>query len=94
MNSRRQWGRALVGIVLAYLVISGNRGLWNLYKLNQERNELSGQVASLKSDISGYEAEYQAYEKNLSIVEKQAREELNLIKPGEMVYRFTKSEKR
>ncbi len=82
----------VMGTALLYLIFSGNRGLWNLYKLHQEKQELSEQVAQLKSDIGRYQAQYQDFQANPSMLEKQAREELNLVKPGEIVYMFTEAD--
>lgn len=85
----RKWGSVVLALVIAYLVISGNRGLWNLYKLHEEKNEFNRQIALLKTDIGKYQMEYKILEKNASTMEKQAREELNLVKPGEIVYKFS-----
>jgi cell division protein FtsB len=92
MNPQRKWGSLVVVLFVAYLVFSGNRGLWNLYKLHQDKQNLTEQISQLQSEIDRYQAEYQAYSKNISVIEKQAREELNLVKPGEMVYKFGKTD--
>lgn len=94
LNSRKKWGNFLIGLVVVYLALSGNRGLWNLYKLHQEKQNLSEQILHLKTEISGQQSECQVLEKNVSAVEKQAREELDLVKPGETVYKFTKNTSR
>lgn len=92
MKKRINWVTAVTGAALLYLILSGNRGLWNLYKLHQEKQNLSGQVEQLKSEIGRYQVEYQDFQRNPSVLEKQAREELNLVKPGEVVYKFTKAD--
>jgi cell division protein FtsB len=91
MNSRRKWVRVGIVLSLAYLVFSGNRGIWNFYRLHQEKQNLNEQITHLKNEINRYQAEYQIYAKNNAIVEKQAREELSLVKPGEIVYKFGKT---
>jgi len=88
MTPQRKWGTLVWGFVIVYLVFSGNRGLWNLYKLHQDKIELTQQITQLRVDIERYRTEYRTLEKNPGLVEKQAREELNLVKPGEMVYKF------
>lgn len=88
MIVRASAGKLLVGAVLAYLVLSGNRGLWNLYKLHQEKKELAGEIARLKEEVDKYRSDYDVYERSLALLEKQAREELNLVRPGETIYRF------
>jgi len=91
MTPQRKWGIVVWGFVILYLVFSGNRGLWNLYKLHQEKIKLTEQISQLRSDINQHQTEYQTLEKNPGLVEKQAREELNLAKPGEVVYKFKSS---
>lgn len=94
MTPRRKWASIAIVLILVYLVFSGNRGLWKLYRLHQEKQSLSEQIVQLKSEINLYKAEYQTYSGSNSVVEKQAREELSLVKPGEIVYKFAKSEGR
>ena len=94
MKPQKKWTMAALGLAMVYLVSSGNRGLWNLYRLYEEKQGLTAQVAQLKLEISRYQSEYQTLEKNPSFLEKQAREELNLVKPGEMVYKFKKTDAR
>ncbi len=94
MNEQHKWGKAVIGLVVAYLLFSGNRGLWNLYKLHLEKQVVSDQITKLKTEINRNQTEYKAFEKNSSTMEKQAREELNLVKPGEIVYKFSKTEGR
>ncbi|HVZ79622.1 MAG TPA: septum formation initiator family protein [bacterium] len=88
-NSQRKWIGALLVLAGIYLFIGGNRGLWNLYKLHEDKAQLQKEVGQLKADIMRGHAEYQAYQNDPSVIEKQAREELNLAKPGEIIYRFS-----
>ncbi len=87
--SQNRW----LGVVLVlggvYLFIGGNRGLWNLYKLHQDKVQLQKEVGQLQVEITRGRAEYEAYQNNPLVIEKQAREELNLVKPGEIIYRFS-----
>jgi len=89
VTAQKKWGNIVIGLVAGYLLLSGNRGLWNLYKLHQEKQVIAEQIVQLKAEISRYQAEYQTYEKNNTGMEKRAREELNLVKPGEIVYKFS-----
>ena len=85
---KKGWGTAGIGLLILYLLFAGNRGLWNLYKLHEEKQTLTEQVVQLQSDIARYQEQYRALEKAPSILEKQAREELNLVKPDEIVFKF------
>ena len=73
-----------------YLFLGGNRGMWNLYKMHQEKIQLQREVEGLKRDIQRDQVEYKAYQNDPAVIEKQAREELNLVKPGETIYRFSR----
>jgi cell division protein FtsB len=64
--------------------------MWNLFKLHQEKVQLQKEVDHLKVEIRSGRAEYQAFKNNPRVIEKQAREDLSLVKPGEMIYRFSK----
>ncbi len=92
MIPRRKWSGLIIGLVIVYLVVSGNRGLWNLYRLHEEKRNLNEQINQLTAEISHYQIEYQNFSRNSLAMEKQAREELNLVKPGEVVYKFKKTD--
>lgn len=81
-----------MGIVLAalsvFFLVNGNRGLWKMAKLQREKGVLVRDVERLRGDVERFRAELQNSASNPSSVEKQAREELNLVKPGEIVYKF------
>lgn len=72
-------------------MITGNRGLLRLYQLQQEKQNLTDQIHHLQEDITRYQDEVTAVNKNPAILEKQAREELNLVRPGEIIYKFSKN---
>ena len=82
----------MVGLIILYLMVTGNRGLWRLYQLQQEKQALTTQIRQLQSDIQRYQEEVSAVGKNPAILEKQAREELNLVRPGEVIYKFSGSQ--
>jgi cell division protein FtsB len=88
MNIRKKWKDIFVSLVLIALFVCGNRGLWQLYRLHQDKKYLSEAILKLKTEINSYQLEYQTFDKNPFELEKRAREELNLVKPGEVVYRF------
>jgi len=88
----KNWGPVMVGLIILYLMVTGNRGLWRLYQLQQEKQALTTQIRQLQSDIQRYQEEVSAVGKNPAILEKQAREELNLVRPGEVIYKFSGSQ--
>ncbi len=92
MKKKYHWEVLAAIILMAYLIISGNQGLWELYHLHQQKNYLQIQNVKLKQDIHRDQEEYKHGE-DLFMIEKQAREELDLAKPGEIIYRFIPSSK-
>ncbi|HET9870046.1 MAG TPA: septum formation initiator family protein, partial [bacterium] len=68
--------------------VYGNRGLLRLYQLHAQKSALTGQIAQLQAQITDYQSEYKRFNQDPSAIEKRAREELNLVKPGEIIYRF------
>ncbi len=83
-----RWKSFAVGLVMVYLFVCGNRGLLHLYQLHQEKSSLTEQITQLQSQVLDYQNEYKRFNQDPTAIEKRAREELNLIKPGEVVYRF------
>ena len=94
MGLRKKLGRGAAFAVVLYLVLSGNRGLWNLYQLNQEHGVLESEIGRLRIEIDRFQKDYSSFGKSDPALEKVAREELNLIKPGELVFRFSRREGR
>lgn len=90
MTPSKKWMTVLLTVAGIYLFLGGNRGMWNLFKLHQEKVQLQKEVDRLKAEIRSGRAEYQVFKNNPQVIEKQAREDLNLVKPGEMIYRFSK----
>ena len=88
MIKRRKWVGIAAAFVLAYFFILGNRGVWQLYKLKQDKRLLTEEIARLQIETGNYQAEYRSFGKNDTALERRAREELNLVKPGEIVYKF------
>ena len=81
----------LVLVVLAAASFMGNRGLMRLYHLQRERAELTREIDRLRTANAALEEEARPLKGDLSGVEAIAREELGLVKPGEIVYEFRPS---
>ncbi len=91
MNRPIRWGMLFTIGIIAYLLVSGNRGIWNLYQMHDEKVKLKLDVQNLETEILRNQMEYKSFGKSNSSFEKQAREDLNLIKPGEIEYKFASS---
>ena len=79
----------LVGLVVASLV--GNRGLLRLYRMHQTKAALEREIAQLTTNNAALAEEVRRMRTDPSRIEAIAREELGLVKPGEIVYEFRPS---
>ncbi len=78
----------LVLVVLAAASVMGNRGLMRLYQFQRERAELTREIDKLRAANAALEQEARPLKSDPSGIEAIAREELGLVKPGEIVYEF------
>jgi cell division protein FtsB len=92
---RPPFRRHLTLLVLALLVLAaasvmGNRGLVRLYRLQRERAEITREIDRLRGANAALAEEARILKSDPGGVEAIAREELGLVKPGEIVYEFRK----
>ena len=77
---------------LSLFTIFGERGVVHLWRLRGEKKKLSERYFRLQTENEIFrERIYKLNHDNLYL-EKVAREELGLVRPGEIVYRFSSSE--
>ena len=69
-------------------------GLSRLFELRQEEERLSRELAELDRQVQALQQEKELLEKDQDYLEKVIREELGLVRPGEMVYKVVPEEKK
>lgn len=74
--------------VIAYFFLAGNAGLIHLIQAKIEKVKIEKEILQLEEENRKATAEIQALRSDLKSVERIAREELGLIKKGEVVYKF------
>ena len=75
-------------ILLAILSAVGDRGVVRLYRLIRTRADIAHEIARLR-EVNGHLAEeVRALREDPSRIEGIARDELGLVRPGEIVYDF------
>ncbi|OGF49041.1 MAG: hypothetical protein A2231_08475 [Candidatus Firestonebacteria bacterium RIFOXYA2_FULL_40_8] len=74
--------------VVAYFFLAGNAGLIHLVQSKLEKAKIEKDIVLLEEENKRATAEIQALRSDLKSVERIAREELGLIKKGEVVYKF------
>ncbi|MGH7886366.1 MAG: FtsB family cell division protein [Candidatus Binatia bacterium] len=81
-------------VLLALVTIVGERGALHLWRLRGEKTQLDEQNYRLQKTNEELRQRIARIRNDNRYLEKLAREELNLVRPGEVVYRFSKAEPR
>ena len=76
-------------VLLALITVVGERGVLHLWRLRGEKNRLDEQNFQLHKENEALRQRVYRIRNDNAYLEKLAREELNLVRPGEIVYRFS-----
>ena len=87
-------GLACLFLVMAVTTIFGKKGVMDIHRARQRLAGLESEARRLGQDKTRLEAEIRALEANPRAVEKEARDKLWLIKPGEKVLVVPKAPKK
>ena len=79
---------SLLILLLGLVTIVGERGALHLWRLRGEKNQLDEQNYRLQKANEELRQRIWRIRTDNDYLEKLAREELNLVRPGEVVYRF------
>jgi len=82
------YGLALVILALTIYTVAGDRGALHLWRLRTEKAKLDEQNLRLQKENENLRQRIALVRSNNFYLEKLAREELNLVRPGEVIYRF------
>lgn len=82
---------AFLFLVLVAVSVMGNRGLVRLYQMQRDKAALGREIDRLSAANAALAGEVQALRTDPGRVEGIAREELGLVKPGELVFEFQAS---
>ena len=80
-------------ILLMLVTVFGERGVLHLWRLYGEENRLDEQNYRLQKANAALRRRIYRIRNDDAYLEKLAREELNLVRPGDIVYRFPTPEK-
>jgi cell division protein FtsB len=75
-------------VSLSLVTIVGERGVLYLWRLHGEKNRLDVQNFHLQRENETLRQRLFRIRNDDDFLEKLAREELNMVRPGEVVYRF------
>ena len=79
---------AVFASTMLLLAVFGGRGLMQIYHLKEEREKIRSVNARLREENQKLAEQIQRMKHNKKEIEKIAREELGLVKKGELVYKF------
>jgi len=87
-KNRYVW--AVVGLLLLLFLLSlfSHRGPVSLYRLYRTEQHLRLQIEESKRKNAALKQEVTSWQEDYGKIEKLAREELGLVKPGELIYQF------
>lgn len=89
--ARRRWfaaAFAAVALVWCFFIAFGERGIWHLWRLSREKRALDDRNFLLRRENDSLREKIERLRRDDAYLEKIAREELGLVRPGEIVYRF------
>lgn len=87
-------GIACLFLVMVVTSVFGKKGVMDIHRARLKLADLDGEVLRLAREKSRLEAEIRELERNPKAVEKEARDKLWLIKPGEKVIVVPKDQKK
>ena len=85
-------GRRLILIVLlvmGFLILFGKKGLVDNYKVRQKVAELSSTNQQMRQENNRLKQEILLLRKNTKYIERLARDELGMVKKGDIIYRIS-----
>ena len=77
----------LIGIVLIFIFIFGDHGLFQLYTLKKEQKNIQKKILKFREERQLLIEEKNRLENDLKYIEKLAREKYRMAKPGEKVFK-------
>lgn len=89
-NARKRWlvVIAVLAMGIAASSVVGKKSLVKVIHMNKTKSELQQEIARLKRGNEDLAREVRAVTNNPGQVEAIARDDLGLVKPGEIVYQF------
>jgi cell division protein FtsB len=91
----RRWPIYLLGsliLLLSLVTMVGERGALHLWRLRGEKSQLDEQNYRLQRDNETLRQKVFRIRNDYYYLEKLAREEFNMVRPGEVIYRFPKNQ--
>jgi cell division protein FtsB len=91
LNFLRRWGGVVFFLLLAAILVHdlfGERGLLAMLRARREAEELRQEIAKLHEENRKLGEQVQALKSDPRLIERIAREEMNLARPGELIFKL------
>ena len=75
----------LIGLMITF----GNRGLWDSYAMQQRLQDIQKSNQAIAMENTSLEKEISLLQSNLPYIEMIARNELGMVKDGDVVFRIS-----
>jgi cell division protein FtsB len=76
-------------LAMMALTVWGDRGLLAMWGMQHELKRMAGELNTIEQRNADLGHDIQRLRSDLAYIEKIAREELGLVRPGELVFEFT-----
>lgn len=86
VHRKKLWGAAVAALVLCALSVADAEGFRRYFRLRQDVARLTERNAALAEENAALVREIAALRTDPGALERAAREELNYVKPGELVF--------
>ena len=87
------YGCVLMIALLLLVTVPGEKGLIRGYQLHQELTDLKGQNSTLRKENVSLTQEAYMLRENMAYIEHVIIQEMNLVKPGDLIVVFKKTKK-
>ena len=77
----------LVGVILVIIFFFGDHGIYQLVKINSERQKTQQLIADLRTELQNLEKEKHNLKYNDEYLMKLAREKYGMVLPGEKMFK-------
>lgn len=78
-------------LFILFFTVFGERGLLRIYHLSKDRQELQKKADTLRSENENLKREIEALKTDRRYLESIARKDFGLVRPNEVIYRFSSS---
>ncbi len=81
-----------IAVVVAGIVVFGNRGILQRMRLQQQKAELEVKIRQAEEETKSLQSQSKALDGDKKAIEKVAREKYGMVREGEKVYKVNKGQ--